>query len=211
VNDSEKPPKEKENSQKGLKIEGLFLASIFCLLLISFMLYLHFPGWSENEIPIQEPWLQTIAPESVFKANFNYTFVGDEIPVEIILCPYLEDCIPCPNCTIDIFYDFGDGRELYQSNISLDENSSFNLIVKTEPTFLYVNVKNAGIGWLRIPKETPKQWIYEGLTGKTYIATIIKTWIGFLSAVSSLISGLILIIKYLRKKLKRKPKPDYIG
>lgn len=134
------------------------------------------------------------------EAEFQEASLGETIPVRVVACKkQIETCVPCPNCSIDLYYDIEGRRELYQKDIAFEENGQTLLEIKTIPTWLHVTVKGTGAGFLRIPKITFWQWVWHHLTSLDNVVRSILQWIPILYG-AYLVRGKV---KYfLRKRLR---------
>ena len=58
----------------------------------------------------------------------------------------------CAQVSVDLLstrnYDYGDGMQLYEKNISLDNNATVNVTFRSDPTWLSVDYADKHIGFL---------------------------------------------------------------
>ncbi len=188
------------------------IAPLSLFLILSFFICYHFLWYSGNMIALPIPNMMSFVPSYNIQADFNRVELGKDIVVQIKACSsFTGECIPCPNCTVDLFYQYDKDKTLYGKNISLDTNSTAKINIKTRPTWLFVTINGESVGWLRIPKALFWEWIYENLTTTANKLATFETLAWLLTAlwvIRSLISSIMKKIKEYRYK---REKPSYIG
>lgn len=190
------------------------ITPILLFLVISLLLYQQFTWRSGNRIGIPIPGMMSIVPAYYMEAEYDDDFnLGDSLLVYIKTCSNLAPaCMPCPNCSVDLYYDHGSGRQLYKTDLALKENGTILIGVRSIPIWLFVKSEGIDMGFLRIPKANLFDHIYETYKNYTNKLNFIIIWVWILTALWTLYSLMKYSIKFIYKKFKKKKeKPEYIG
>lgn len=194
-----------------------FITPFLFFLMVSLLFYQHFTWFKGDRIAVPIPGMMSILPVYNIQHEYDPNFKkGDTIQVKIKACSSIEPiCVPCYDCTVDLYYNYEEGKQLYSKNLGMDENATMFIQIRTIPTWLYVNLNGTYFGDLRIPKANLVDYVYESSTDLTNKITFISTWVWLLAGVWFIVTWAIYGFKFLRRKIQeyknRKNKPDYIG
>jgi hypothetical protein len=181
-----------DNKKKSKWLWLVFFLFIMGLLLV----YKDYPIHTNEIIPIPTPLMSVVPP---YYIQADYTPLSPIASQEMEFIPlecFIGSCIPCSNCSVDIYSEIDGKRILESSNLILGNNKTINFIYKHKPTWAYIVLKDKSAGWIRIPKYTK----VEG------ILSLFKNWdnkFGFLSTWITTFFGLITLLGFIfRRKTK---------
>jgi len=192
------------------------VASVGLFLMVSLLFYQQSLWWSGDKVAIPIPGIMSIVPAYNIDATYQETFIeGDTLSITLNLCSSFEPiCVPCQDCSADLYYDYGNGKQIHEKNIKLI-NGTATIQVRTVPTWLYVGFNGTYYNYIRIPDPSTLDYIIESSQDFTNKLTFFVTWSWLITAVIVIFSIIKHGIKYARSRIKKykekKNKPDYIG
>jgi len=192
------------------------VASVGLFLLMSLLFYQQFLWWSGDKIAIPIPGMMSIVPAYNIDATYEETFdEGDSLTVTLNLCSSFEPiCVPCQDCSADLYYDYGKGKQIYEKNIMLT-NGTTTIQIRTIPTWLYVGFNGTYYNYIRIPDPSTLDYIIESSQDFTNKLTFFVTWSWLITVGITIFSIFKHGIKYVKNKIKKhkemKNRPEYIG
>lgn len=179
------------------------LTAFLTFMMISLLFYQQFLWWSGDRVAIPIPGMMSIMPAYNIDAVYNENFEeGDSLFIELKLCSSIEPiCVPCDDCSADLYYDFGNGKQLHEKNLDLI-NGTTTIQIRTIPTWLYIGFNNTYFNFIRIPDPSLLDYIIESSNGSTNKLTFFVTWGWLLTALWTVFS----VIRHLKKFMKKKKK-----
>ncbi|MBI2541967.1 hypothetical protein HYV80_04615 [Candidatus Woesearchaeota archaeon] len=218
-----KKKKYKTNAEKmhefvrGIPTEKRILLTAFLsFVMVSLLFYQQFLWWSGDRVAIPIPGMMSIVPAYNIDAAYNENFgERDLLHITLNLCSSFEPvCVPCQDCSADLYYDFGNGKELHEKNLKL-VNGTTTIQIRTIPTWLYVGFNGTYYNFIRIPDPSLLDYIIESSKDFTNKLTFFVTWTTLLTLICTIYAGSRWLIRYFIRKYQerknKKEKPDYIG
>ncbi len=197
-------------------IGSLIVALAF--LFLAYSLFNHRFYWMNGErlaVPIKG--MMSISPSRYIKLYYSPDFeLYDQVTVRLEFCePLMTGCTACPNCSVEVYYNFGDGMELHDKGLPLNENGSVGIEIRSIPLWLFVTMEGEGKGFVRIPPANKREFIWEMITDKSSILNPITILFDILlcgiTIIGSIIAFIKLIIHIYRRYKHKKDPPSYVG
>lgn len=192
------------------------LTAFLTFMMISLLFYQQFLWWSGDRIAIPIPGMMSILPAYNIDADYDENFeLGDSIFLTLNVCSSIEPiCVPCTECSADLYYDYGKGKQLHENDLDL-VNGSTRIQIRTIPTWLYISINGSGLNFIRIPDPSLLDYIIESSRDFTNKLTFFVTWTWLLTVIWTIYAGSRWLIRYAirrhQEKKRRKEKPEYIG